>query len=84
MLPRRIFGKRRDVGIRIPNHPVCQMLLEEIGEVVLATTLIMPEEHSPAFEQDEFVPRLKRLSCSILDAGWGGMETTTGVDRWGD
>lgn len=80
LLPRRIFGKRRDVGIRIPNHPVCQMLLEEVGEVLLATTLIMPEESEPAFDPEEFVPRLKHLSCVVLDGGWGGMQATTVID----
>jgi tRNA threonylcarbamoyl adenosine modification protein (Sua5/YciO/YrdC/YwlC family) len=79
-LPRRIFGKRRDVGIRIPDHPVCRMLLDECGEVLLATTLQLPGEHDPAFEPEEFVPRLKHLPCVMMDAGWGGMVPTTVVD----
>lgn len=79
-LPRRIFGKRRDVGIRIPDHPVCQMLLEEVGDVLLATTLLLPGQSDPEFDPDEFVPRLKHLSCAVLDAGWGGMVPTTVVD----
>jgi len=79
-LPRRIFGKRRDVGVRIPDHPVCRMLLEECGEILLSTTLQFPGDDSPAFDPDEFVPRLKHLSCAVLDAGWGGMTPTTVVD----
>lgn len=79
-LPKRIFGKRRDVGIRIPDHPVCQMLLEECGEVLLATTLQLPGEFDPAYDPEEFVPRLKHLPCVVMDAGWGGMIPTTVVD----
>ena len=80
MLPRRIFGKRRDVGIRIPAHPVCQMLLDEVGEVLLATTLQLPRQSDPEYDPDEFVTRLKHLSCAVMDAGWGGMVPTTVVD----
>ncbi len=79
-LPRRIFGKRRDVGIRMPDHPVCHMLLEEFGEVLLCTTLELPDDDYPAFDPDAFVPRLKHLSCAVLDAGWGGTEPTTVID----
>lgn len=79
-LPRRIFGKRKDVGIRIPDHPVCRMLLEEMGEVLLATTLQLPGQEMPEYDPEEFVPRLKHLSCAVLDAGWGGMEPTTVID----
>jgi len=83
-LPRRIFGKRKDVGIRMPDHPVCQMLLEELGEVLLATTLQLPGQDDPEYDPDEFVPRLKHLSCAVVDAGWGGMVPTTVVDLCDD
>jgi len=83
-LPRRIFGKRKDVGIRIPAHPICRALLEEVGEVLLATTLQLPGEAEPEYDPDEFVPRLKHLSCAIMDAGWGSMVPTTVVDLCGD
>ncbi|ATX82442.1 tRNA threonylcarbamoyl adenosine modification protein, Sua5/YciO/YrdC/YwlC family [Mariprofundus ferrinatatus] len=83
-LPKRIFGKRRDVGIRIPAHPVCQMLLDEIGEVLLATTLQLPGSAEPEYDPDEFVLRIKHLSCAIMDAGWCGMVPTTVVDLCGD
>jgi len=82
-LPRRIFGKRRDVGIRIPDHPVCQMLLEACGEVLLATTMQLPGELEPAFDPEEFVAHLKHLPCVVMDAGWGGMMPTTVVDLCG-
>ncbi len=79
-LPRRIFGKRRDVGVRIPDHPVCHLLMEVYGEILLSTTLQFPGDNCPAFDPDEFVPRLKHLSCAVLDVGWGGMTPTTVVD----
>jgi len=79
-LPRRIFGKRRDIGVRIPDHPVCHLLLEACGEILLCTTLQFPGEDMPAFDPDEFVPLLKHFSCAVLDVGWGGMMPTSVVD----
>jgi len=79
-LPRRIFGKRKDVGIRMPDNQICQMLLQELGEVLLATTLQLPGQHEPEYDPDEFVLRLNHFSCAVMDAGWGGMVPTTVID----
>jgi len=83
-LPKRVFGKRRDVGIRMPQHTVCQMLLEELGEPLLATTLIFSDDQDAAMDPDDFIERLKGLNLLVLDAGWGGIEPTTVVDLCGD
>jgi len=83
-LPRRIFGKRKDVGIRMPDHPICRTLLEACGEVLLATTLVLPGMDEPAYDPDEFVSHLKHQSCAVLDAGWGGVVSSTVVDLCGD
>jgi len=79
-LPKRIFGKRRDIGIRIPDHPVCQMLLDEYGGILLCTTLVFPGDNDPAFDPEAFMPLLKHISCAVLDVGWGGVSPTTVVD----
>jgi len=83
-LPRRVFGKRRDVGIRMPAHAVCRALLEEMDAPLLATTLIFPGEDAACVDPDEFVPRLKGLDMLVLDAGWGGVAPTTVIDLCGD
>lgn len=82
-LPRRVFGKRRDVGIRMPDHAVCRALLEAVDEPLLATTLRFPDEEEAAMDPDAFAPRLKGLDAVLLDAGWGGMTPTTVLDLCG-
>jgi tRNA threonylcarbamoyl adenosine modification protein (Sua5/YciO/YrdC/YwlC family) len=48
-VPRRVsHPSRRTIGLRVPEHPVCQGLLEQIGEPLLATTLILPDPRRPA------------------------------------
>jgi len=83
-LPRRVFGRRKDVGIRMPAHAVCRSLLAELNEPLLATTLIFPGEESAAVDPDNFIPLLKGLPMLVLDAGWGGTEPTTVVDLCSD
>jgi len=83
-LPRRIFGKRHDVGIRIPSHAVCRDLLQELGEPLLATTLVLPNEQDAATDPEEFIPSLKGSNMLVLDAGWGGVVPTTVIDLCGD
>lgn len=82
-LPRRIFGKRRDIGIRVPEHTVCHLLIEAVGAPLLSTTLHFPDEAYPESDPDRFVERLKSLDMVVIDAGWGGVEPTTVVDLCG-
>ncbi len=83
-LPRRVFGKRRDIGIRIPEHPVCAMLLAELGRPLLSTTLQFPGEEFPATDPEQFITRFHGQSFVVLDAGWCGLVPTTVVDLCGD
>ncbi len=44
-VPRRLLHpKKKTVGVRIPDHVVVQAILEELGEPILTSTLIMPGE----------------------------------------
>ena len=43
-VPRRLMHpKRKTIGLRIPSNPICQMLLRELGEPLLTSTLILPD-----------------------------------------
>jgi tRNA threonylcarbamoyl adenosine modification protein (Sua5/YciO/YrdC/YwlC family) len=44
-VPRRLqHPKRSTVGVRVPDHPVVQALLDELGAPILSSTLILPDE----------------------------------------
>lgn len=80
-LSKRVFGKRRDVGIRIPDSLICQMLLEELGTPLLATSMRFPDEELVPTDPDHLHERLKHLGCVLLDAGWScGVVPTTVID----
>jgi len=42
-VPKHILPKRKTIGLRIPDHPICLGLLETFGQPILSTTLRLPE-----------------------------------------
>jgi tRNA threonylcarbamoyl adenosine modification protein (Sua5/YciO/YrdC/YwlC family) len=79
-LSKRVFGKRRDVGIRIPENTICQMLLDEVGKPLLATSMQFPGEEFVACDSDLLDDQLRHLNCVLMDVGWCGVTPTTVVD----
>jgi tRNA threonylcarbamoyl adenosine modification protein (Sua5/YciO/YrdC/YwlC family) len=84
-VPRRLQNdKRKTIGIRIPDHPVPQALLTELGEPMMSSTLIMPGDDQPMTDPDEMLARLKGDVDLIVESGSCGIEPTTVVDLTGD
>lgn len=80
-VPRRLqHPKRSTVGLRIPDHPVALALLEELGEPLLSSTLILPDAHQPLTDVDEIREYLERLVDLIIEGGAVGVEPTTVID----
>ncbi len=84
-VPRRLQHPRRStVGIRIPDHPVALALLEELGEPLLSTTLILPGDDRPLGNAEEIGARLGRVIDLVVDGGTTGIEPTTVIDLTGE
>jgi tRNA threonylcarbamoyl adenosine modification protein (Sua5/YciO/YrdC/YwlC family) len=75
-----LHPKRRTIGIRVPEHPVPRMLLEELDEPLLSSTLMLPGDDLPLNDGREIEERLGKQLDVILDAGHCGIEPTTVVD----
>lgn len=79
--PRRLqHEKRRTIGIRVPEHRVAQMLLAELGEPIMSSTLLLPGDGLPLNDADEIEGRLGDTLDALLDGGSCGIEPTTVVD----
>jgi tRNA threonylcarbamoyl adenosine modification protein (Sua5/YciO/YrdC/YwlC family) len=79
--PRRLqHPKRRTIGIRVPDHPVPQLLLELLGEPLMSSTLLMPGEEIPLTDGEAIRERLGGELDAIIDAGHCGIQPTTVVD----
>jgi tRNA threonylcarbamoyl adenosine modification protein (Sua5/YciO/YrdC/YwlC family) len=79
--PRRLqHEKRRTIGIRVPDHPVPRLLMEELGEPLMTSTLALPGDDLPLTDGVEIRERMGRDLDVILDGGHCGTEPTTVVD----
>jgi len=79
--PRRLqHPKRRTIGIRVPDHAVPQLLLAELGEPLMSSTLLLPGDELPLTDGPQIRARLEHQLDAILDGGHCGIEPTTVVD----
>ena len=80
-LPRRVLHpKRKTIGIRIPDHRLTLDLLEELGEPLLVSTLLLPDASMPLTDADEIRDALERQLDLVIDGGHCGTEVTTVID----
>jgi len=84
-VPRRLqHEKRKTIGIRVPDHPVPQALLAEMGEPFMSSSLILPGDELPMTDPAEMAERLKADVELVIDSGSCGIEPTTVVDMTGE
>ncbi len=80
-VPRRLqHPKRKSIGIRVPDHPISQMFLEELGEPIMSSTLWLPGDDKPLLDGDEIRDHLDKQIEVIIDGGNCGIQATTVID----
>lgn len=80
-VPRRVsHPSRRTIGLRVPDHRVTQALLAEMGQPLLATTLILPNETEPLNDAQLIRETLQKRIQAVVDAGACPMSPTTVID----
>jgi tRNA threonylcarbamoyl adenosine modification protein (Sua5/YciO/YrdC/YwlC family) len=72
--------KKKTVGVRIPDHVVTQALLTELGEPLLSSTLLLPDEEEPMTQGWEIKDLLDHVLDAVVDSGDCGTEPTTVID----
>lgn len=80
-VPRRLMhAKKKTIGVRIPDNPVVRALLEELGEPILSSTLLLPGEEDPMTQGWEIKEALDHVVEGVIDSGECGIEPTTVID----
>lgn len=80
-VPRRLsHPSRKTIGLRVPENAIAQALLQELGQPLLGTTLIMPGEDEILNDADGIRDRLEKQIDLIIDGGACAMEPTTVID----
>ena len=72
--------KKKTVGVRIPDSRVVLALLEELGEPMISSTLLLPDEEEPLTQGWEIKERLDHQVDAVLDAGFCPPDLTTVID----
>ncbi len=84
-VPRRLsHPSRRTIGLRVPEHRVLQALLEELGQPLLATTLIPPGETEALNDAEEIREQFEKQLQAIVAAGACPLQPTTVIDLTDD
>ena len=84
-VPKRLLHpSRRTIGLRVPDHRVVHALLAELGEPLLSSTLLLPEDELPLNDAREIRDRLEHEVDLVVDSGSCGITPTTVVDLTGE
>lgn len=84
-VPRRLMHPRRKtIGIRVPECPIVQSLLSELGCPIMSSTLQLPGDDYPMMDPYEIRLTLQPQLDLIIDGGYRGIEPTTVINLMDD
>jgi len=90
LVPRLVMNpKRKSTGIRVPKHPVCQALLDALGNPIISTSAHIldndDDEAMPQVEKSRLFDQMAGLVDVIVDNGVElGEQTSTILDMTQD
>ena len=80
-VPKRLQNpKKKTIGIRVPDNAIALALLEELGEPLMSTTLILPNANIAESDPDEIRDKIEKRVGLIIHGGFLGEQPTTVVD----
>ncbi len=80
-VPRRLsHPSRKTIGLRVPENRIAHALLEELGQPLLGTTLILPNGQQPLTDAEDIRVRLEKQIELVIDGGACSLEPTTVID----
>jgi tRNA threonylcarbamoyl adenosine modification protein (Sua5/YciO/YrdC/YwlC family) len=80
-VPKRLMHpKKRTVGVRIPAHSLVTAILEELGEPILTSTLILPGEDEARTMGWEIKEELDHVVDIVIEAGETPAQPTSVID----
>ena len=81
IVPRRLsHPSRKTIGLRVPENQIAHALLAELGEPLIGTTLILPDQEDALTDAEEIRERLEKQIELVIDSGACSLEPTTVID----
>ena len=80
-VPKLLNSKKKTVGIRVPDHSIPRLLVKELGQPIL-TTSIRDEDDVIEYSTDPelIYEKYKDLVDVVIDGGYGNNVASTVVD----
>ncbi len=67
LVPKIMATKQKTVGIRVPAHPICKLLIETLGNPVINTSVLLDEEENSLSEPFQIEEYLTNRVDIIID-----------------
>ena len=68
--------KCRTIGFRVPDNAIAQGVLEALGQPIMRSALLLPEDPIPVTDSEEIRVRLEHQIDAIVNGGSCGTEPT--------
>ncbi len=80
-VPRRLsHPSRKTIGLRVPENCITHALLDELGQPLLGTTLILPGDEEIQTDPEVIRERLEKTVELVIDGGACSLVPTTVID----
>lgn len=79
-VPRILKTKRETVGIRIPDHPISQHIIQALGNPIVSTSLPMEEDIEYLTDPEVIYDHFGHLVDYVVDGGIGSLIASTVID----
>ena len=77
----KIYKKRKEVGIRIPDSNIVRQIVKELGNPLLTTSIRDEDEVVEYTTDPELIyEKYENLVDIVIDGGYGGLDASTVVD----
>jgi tRNA threonylcarbamoyl adenosine modification protein (Sua5/YciO/YrdC/YwlC family) len=81
-VPKILKQNRKTVGIRVPDHSICQAVVNSLGNPLISSSLINIEDDVTEYYADPEIIRERfedKVDC-IIDGGYGNLVPSTIID----
>ncbi|MEG1498959.1 MAG: L-threonylcarbamoyladenylate synthase [Bacteroidales bacterium] len=81
-VPRLFQSKKKQIGIRVPAHPMLRQIIEALGEPLLNTSIDSEDDNSPEYITDpEYIhDKFGKKVDLVIDGGIGMIQYSTILD----
>ena len=81
----KVFKKKKEVGIRVPNHSIVKELVRELGNPIISTSIYDDDKILEYSTDPELIfDKWKNLVDLVIDGGFGGNVPSTVINLCGD